>query len=161
MKTLVLFASKHGCAEDAAKYLVSKLKHDADCVDLGNFRGIDLQDYDWIVVGGSVYAGQVMKEAVRFCKQNDDTLLTKKIALFVSCTTPDRAVEYMLNAFPKAIFNHASEKVNFGGEIRPEKLSFLMRKMVERIRQRSGNSREAGIAYNDIDKLAISINMTA
>ena len=158
MKTLVLYASKHGCAEDAAKYLVSKLNHNADCADLKSFRGKDLQEYDWIVVGGSVYAGRVMKKAVRFCEQNQNVLLEKNVVLFVSCTPPDRATEYMRKAFPSAIFNHATEKVNFGGEIRPEKLSFLMRRMIERIRQRSGGSKKVGINYDNIGKLAKSIN---
>jgi len=157
MKTLILYASKNGCAEDAAKYFANKLSPNADCFDLRKYGDKDMREYDWVVTGGSVYAGQVMKEAVRFCEQNASTLLTKNIALFVSCTTPDRAVKYMQNAFPAAVFSHATEKINFGGEIRPEKLSFLMRKAMELMSKRSGGSGKTGIAYDVIDAFTARI----
>lgn len=145
------------CA-DAAKYLAEKLTHETKYADLKTYNGEDIEKFDWIIIGGSVYAGQVLKEAVSFCELNSQLLLTKNLVLFVCCTTPDNAIQYMKNAYPADVFNHASEKVNFGGEIRPEKLSFPMRMAVEMMKKRSDGTKKAEIAYDSIDNLAQKLN---
>ena len=69
MKTLVLYASKYGCAEDCAKRLKSRLNHESATTNLKDAKAIYLQQYDWIIIGGSIYVGKIQKEIKLFCEK--------------------------------------------------------------------------------------------
>ncbi len=156
MKTLVLYSSKYGCTEDCAKYLKGKLNHETKIVNLKNVQGIDLQQYDFIIIGGSIYAGNIRKEVKLFCEQSLQALLTKKLALFICCTTPQQSDNFFKGNFPEKLLNHSTQNINFGGDIRPDKMGFFAKLIVAIVSK--SQPKKAEILYSNIDYLAKSVN---
>jgi len=158
MKILVLYASKYGCTEDCAKYLKSKLIHETKIVNLKNHGMIDLQQYDWIIIGGSIYVGKIQKEVKHFCERNLQILLTKKVVLFMCCTTPEQVNDFFKSNFQSQLLKHAVETVNFGGELRQNKMGFFDKKITAMVSK--SETKKIEILYKNIDVLANSINTT-
>ena len=46
MKTLVVYASKHGTTKKCAKVLSEKINGDVQLLDLGDSKRVNLKDYD-------------------------------------------------------------------------------------------------------------------
>lgn len=156
MKILVLYASKYGCAEDCANYLKDRLGQEATIINLKSIGNIDLRQYDWIVIGGSVYVGKIQKEVRLFCRKNLQTLLEKNIALFICCTTPGQTGEFFKNNFPDQLQKHAMMAVNFGGELRQHKMGFFDKKLTALVSKLEPKKNE--ILYKNIEQLAEAIN---
>ncbi|HML03980.1 MAG TPA: flavodoxin domain-containing protein [Candidatus Bathyarchaeia archaeon] len=84
-KTLIVYASKSGAAEQAAQMILDVLKDKYGLeVDLVNLRKDSPNPalYENIIIGAGVRAGKVYREALRFLKQDFGT---RKVAFFVSC----------------------------------------------------------------------------
>lgn len=156
MKTIIIYSSKYGCTEDCAKALKSKLNGDSILVNLKNARAVDFQQYDWIIIGGSIYVGKIQKEVKQFCERNLKTLLTKNIALFMCCTTPEQVNDFFKSNFPSELLAHAMQTTNFGGELRQEKMGFLERKLTAMIAKAEPMKTE--ILHENIDLLVALIN---
>lgn len=155
MKTLILFAGKYGCTRDCAEYLMGRLGPGTDTMDLKSMGNADLEQYDWIVAGGSIYVGKLQKEVRAFCSRNLKTLLTKKTALFICCTAPEEADRFFKHNFPSPLLEHAVETVNFGGDLRPERMNFLDKKIAAAVSRLE--PKKLGILYENIDGLAARI----
>ncbi|NLL91803.1 MAG: flavodoxin [Ruminococcaceae bacterium] len=62
MKSLILYRSEYGSTEQYARWIGEELSSQHDVID--NLSKYDMEDYDLIIVGEGVYAGQ-MKAAKR------------------------------------------------------------------------------------------------
>ena len=129
MKTLVLYGGKHGCTAKCAHLVRDKLG-EADIVDLCQSSSVPLDGYDTVVIGSSVYAGQINKDVERFCTANLAILLEKQIGLFVCCGLPEKAIQQLETGFPKELVQVARAKGYFGYELDIAKLSFFERMLV-------------------------------
>ena len=85
MNTLVVYASKHGSAEDCAKTVAGKLKGKVELVNLKEKIVKDVFVYDEVIIGGSIYAGRIQMEVTEFCSKNLDVLKSKNLGLFICC----------------------------------------------------------------------------
>ncbi|MEW8957153.1 flavodoxin domain-containing protein, partial [Clostridium sp.] len=83
MKTLIVYASKHGCAEKCALRLSEKLKESTDIFNIKDKKNIDFDNYNKIIIGGSIYIGNIQKEVKRFCLDNIEILKNKKIGFYI------------------------------------------------------------------------------
>ncbi|RVU55466.1 hypothetical protein [Anaerosphaera multitolerans] len=63
--------------------------------------------------------------------------------------------DYFNRNFPRELLQHATEKVNFGGELNLKKMSFIDRKLVKMAEKLE--VREMGISYKNIDKIASEV----
>ena len=156
MKTIIMYSSKYGCTEDCVKALKSKLNGECRLVNLKNVGAIDFQQYDWVIIGGSIYVGKIQKEVRLFCERNLKELLTKNISSFMCCTTPEQVNDFFENNFPAKLLAHAIKTVNFGGELRQEKMGFLDRKLTALVTKTE--PMKTGIFYQNIDLLATLVN---
>jgi len=168
MKILVLYGSRYGCTEDCAKYLQNRINaagHESIISDIKNLQAVskegktseaDLACFDWVIIGGSIYVGKIRKEVKCFCEQNLQELLAKKIALFICCTTPEEVNDYFKNNFPLQLLAHAFKTVNFGGELRQNKMGFFDKKLTALIFKLEPKKIE--VFYKNIDQLADQIN---
>lgn len=152
LRALVLYGSKHGCTEKCA-YLLSDKLGEADIVDLRRVRSVSLDEYDTILIGSSVYAGQLNKSVVRFCSANLTTLTTKRIGLFICCGLPEKAMEQLETGFPKALVQVARAKGYFGYQLDMEKLSLFERILVRALGRRQD---ELKIRHTAIENFARS-----
>jgi menaquinone-dependent protoporphyrinogen oxidase len=134
MKTLIVYATHHGCTEECANRLRQGLGGEADLVRLrGGYSG-DLHAYERVLVGGSIHIGKVQGAVKRFCKEHLDLLLAKQLGLFLCCMAEGAdAQKEFDDAFPEVLRRHARASGMFGGAFRFEKMNMLQRAMIRKI----------------------------
>jgi menaquinone-dependent protoporphyrinogen oxidase len=117
-KTLIVYATKHGCAEKCAGKLGAALFGEVTTLNAKNARKIDLADYGSIAVGGSIHAGRVQRSVRDFCARNLKVLEGKRLGLFL-CHMEEgqKAAEQFVAAFPKELVVVATAKGLFGGGV--------------------------------------------
>ncbi|WP_432666873.1 flavodoxin domain-containing protein [Wukongibacter baidiensis] len=126
MKTLIVFSSKYGTTKSCGELVKKGLKNEADIVNLKDNYSISLNEYDLVIIGGSVYAGRIQKKVVKFMENNKEELGNKKIGLFVCCKEEgEKALEYIKANYPEWIINKALVKEHFGHEVNLEKMGLL------------------------------------
>ncbi len=154
MKVLVVYATKYGCTEKAAKKLVEHLGQDVKLVNLkkGSVKGLNLSDYDAIAIGGSIYVGKIQNEVKQFCSDNSDIIMKKKLGLFICCGFVDQVNQQFESSFGKKLLNHATVKEHFGYEYDFSKMNF-MSKMAVKVMSKTKESKSA-IKVNNIKKFA-------
>jgi len=152
MKTAIIYASKHGTTEKVANRLALKLRTDGHHVELFNLRSTispDLDNYERIIIGGSIYGGKIQKGLVNFCENNKEKLTEGSLGLFICCMLKDKAQEEFDNAFCEDLRCHSSANGIMGGEFVFENMNFLERFIVKRMTQMTSSE-------YDLDTRAIS-----
>lgn len=132
MKTLIVYTSKYGCTAKCAAILAEELGEDVLLANLAEGTP-DLTDYDGIILGAPVYAGNIPGKAKKFLAKNLDQLMQKKVGLFICCGQFETGLDQLNTAYPKELTDCASAKASFGGAISLEKLNFLLRTMLKKI----------------------------
>lgn len=128
-KGVVLFKSKYGAAGQYAKWLSNELH--LPCIDADQVTDQSLDDYDFIVAGGSVYYGKFL--LAPFLNKYVSTIKTKKLFLFVVCATPDsseKEQEKILKENIPATLIDRNNVFFLAGRLAPEKLGFIDRTML-------------------------------
>jgi len=131
MKTLILYATKNGAAHEIAQRIASQID-DADVHDLKNSIP-SLDGYDCIIIGSSVYAGMVRKEAKAFAEKNAATLCDKRLGVFISGLDENKANEYFTANFPSEILQAAKAAYFLGGIFDPKKAGFFGRLIMKAV----------------------------
>jgi len=132
MKTLIIYASKYGCTADCAINLKSRLNSDVTVLDIKNIsKNTNCSDYDTIIIGSSVYVGKIAKPLRGFCENNKDTLMKKRIGIFLCCALPEDVIKVLNENFPSALLKHASTTKAFGSEARLDKMSFVDKMIIK------------------------------
>jgi menaquinone-dependent protoporphyrinogen oxidase len=157
MKTLIIFATKYGSVEKCANILKEKLDSDAEVVNIKTDPVPDLSGFDTVIIGGSMYIGKIQKAIRNFCEEYLETLLTKRVGLFICAGEPqDKANEELKNAFPVKLYEHANAREIFGHELHYEKLSWID-KLAIRLAKGAKES-YSNLSYDNIEKFAHTIN---
>ncbi|MEI7885356.1 MAG: flavodoxin domain-containing protein [Clostridia bacterium] len=125
MKTIIIYASKYGYAEDCVKELAAQLQGEILCVNIATSEIPLISEADNLIIGGSIYVGQVDKKLKAYCEAKLELLLQKRIGLFIACGMPENFQLNMQNAFPAALIEHALVKTCLGAELRIAKMNFF------------------------------------
>ncbi|MGI6073977.1 MAG: flavodoxin domain-containing protein [Fermentimonas sp.] len=127
--TLIVYAFRHETEEQSVKRLFKLLDGKVDICNIYLRRSTpDLDKYETIIIGGSVRYDDIQREIYRFCEDNLDELLTKRIGLFVSFLYPgNKGDEQIESSFPKALTDVAIAKECFGEAINEKELNFWER----------------------------------
>jgi len=134
MKTLIVYATHHGCTRTCAEKIKSALPGGADTVQLKEAGGIALEGYNAVAIGGSIHAGRIQGSVKKFCSHHEDILLKKKIGLFICCMEEgDKAKKEFDDAFPKTLREHASARGIFGGAFDFDRMNFLEKAIVKKV----------------------------
>ena len=107
MKTLIVYATKHGATRDIAERLAKQL-HGADVYDLAKPGVPAAAAYDCVVVGSPLYAGMARKEARKYLKANEAALQGKKLGLFLSGVSTEPPDSYLKSNYPASLVQHAA-----------------------------------------------------
>ena len=94
-KTLIIYESKYGTTQKAAKYL-SLILGPAKYCKTEEFIPA-YREFDFIVVGTPIYSGDVHPKISKFIEENQDWLKQKKVALFSSCLSKKDGEENLEN----------------------------------------------------------------
>lgn len=126
--------SKHGCARQAAWLIKERMAPDeVVLIDLNKTKPL-IEEYDCIVIGGSIHAGSIQKHIREYCDKYSDVLKRKKLGLFICCMKEGaQAKEQFINAYSEDLREHSSANGLFGGEFNFKKMNFFERFLVKKI----------------------------
>lgn len=112
METLIVYATRYGSVREAAEMIARRLPGGAALYDLKKADVPPLDAYDAVILGGSIYIGRIQKELTDFMHRNGQTLLAKKLGLFICAGLPDAAAreKELMSVFPAALEEHASAR---------------------------------------------------
>jgi len=136
MKTIILYATKHGATREIARRISEQIDG-AEIHDIKQGSIPDLTGYDCIIVGSSIYAGMIRKEAKLFISQNAELLRSKKLGLFISGMGKDKEKEVLSNAFSKELTDSAKAASILGGIFDPKKAGFFERLIMKAVAKQS------------------------
>lgn len=153
MKILIAYGTKYGCTEKRAKSLAQKLSGQVRLCNLKKEKDIDIVPFDTVIVGSSIYAGQIRKEVKSFCEKYKQQLLTKKLGLFVCQMEVAKSLSTIENAFNRQLVSHAAVKGGFGGEFDFSKMNFFEKAIIKAM----SKSRSLIVPVGDIEGYAKKI----
>lgn len=130
MKTVIIYATKHGSVENAANKLKSKIPDKVMLVNIMAESPPSLEEFENVIIGGSIYAGKIQKKLIKYIDSHLNELLTKRIGLFICAAQEEKIRERELkDSFPEVLFQHALCKGIFGYEVHFEDMNFIERKL--------------------------------
>jgi menaquinone-dependent protoporphyrinogen oxidase len=138
MNVLFLYTTKYGTATWAAQETAAVLKDefsiDSQLVQLGKQPLPALGDFNAVVLGGAIYAGQISPKMRNFAEAHLPELKDKPLGLYVTCLAEgEAAMEYIESNFPPALLAHACAKVTPGGKADFEKLNWLFKFVMKKV----------------------------
>lgn len=159
MKTLIIYATKHGTTRTCVEMLSSQLAGEVMMLDLKEQKTIDMDPYDTVVLGGAIHAGRLDAKIRSFALEHKDMLLKKKLGLFI-CGMEEKEEEIKkqlsLN-YPEDLLTHAVVKTSFGGQLLFSRMApltrWFMQKMskskedIKKIRSSAINDFAQGLAH--------------
>lgn len=156
MKTLIVYGTKHGSTEKCSQLLKNKLQGDIVAINIKKDTMPDISLFDNIIVGSSIYIGQVQKEIKNFCLKNLSILKSKKIGLFV-CGMNDKDLQTLFNNyFPEELLTTATVKEHFGGEFNFKNMNFFERFIIKKVAKTDKDT--STLSEENINKFAQLIN---
>ena len=136
MKTIIIYTTKYGTAEKSAKMLESKINGEVRLVNIMKDDAPQIDEYDNVILGGSIYVGRIQKEMTEYVTANLQSLLKKRTGLFICAGSPDMAAreKELDTSFPSELYNVAVCKEVFGSEICFNKLKFFEKFMMKAVK---------------------------
>lgn len=134
MKTLIAYATAHGCTEKTANELKKYLDGDIVLVNLRKSPQPDLASFERVIIGGSIHAGQIQKRVKEFCSKNIVELKNMELGLFICCMEEGQTAQKQLSeAYPDELLQNAKSIAVFGGEFDFEKMNFVQKLIVKKV----------------------------
>lgn len=160
MKTLIIYASTYGFTQDCVQILKKNLNDETSIVNINKNPIPSLENFDTILIGGSIYMGQIQKKIKQYCLTNADALKKKNLGLFISCGSPENCRDYYKSAFPETLLEKACSVESFGGEMRPDKMNFFHKFIINMVEKSADkeNSPPMKPLLENIMKMADIIN---
>lgn len=116
MNAIIIYKSRYGATRQYAEWLGDSLH--LPIADCNTIDARQLQNYDLVILGSSVYIGKL--ELSAWIKHHIDILTSKKLMLFIVCATPPDEIEKL----------NKIEADNIPDKIKPKcKLFYLHGKM--------------------------------
>ena len=162
MKTLIVYGSKHGNTEKLSKALKDKLNGHVVIVNIKKDVVPNLNSFDNIIIGGSIYAGRIQKEIREFCYKNATLLESKKIGLFVCCMSEgEKAISQLNNSLPSELISMAKVKEHFGGGFTFSKMNFFEKYVIKIVSKKEKNAIKININKDILNIYEENINRFA
>lgn len=140
MKTLIVYGTKHGTTKRIVDILREKIQGDVQIHDAKKTFEGDLNNYDVIIIGSSVYIGKISKELKSFVESNLKSILTKEIGVFLVSGDTKELESYYQN-FPEEVLKKTSAKGYFGYSYNGKGYN-IMEKMILKMIAKSITTRE-------------------
>ncbi|HPE58074.1 MAG TPA: flavodoxin domain-containing protein [Bacteroidales bacterium] len=146
----VIYASKYGSTKEIAEIIAGELNlKDYQVTLYAAHPGINLNNFDVVILGSALYMGKWRSDAVMLLKENMDILSKKAVWLFVSGPTGDGDAEMLSEGkiVPdniKPIINRISPKglAVFHGNLDMKELNIVERILVKMVKAPLGDFRK-------------------
>ncbi len=134
MKAIIVYDSLHGSTEKCARQLRELINGDVQTVSLQKNHELNLNDFDTVIIGGSIHMGVIQTRVENFIAKNQAQLLEKQIGLYLCCMEEgDTAQQQFNKAYPGILRNKAKALGLFGGEFNLRKMSFFEKKLTRKL----------------------------
>ena len=134
MKTIIIYSTKHNFTKKCAELLSEKLQGQVELFNLRQGNEVNLKAYDKVILGGSIYMGQIQKQVSQYCLENLNELKEKKLGLFICCMQKDdSAVKQLNEAFPQELVTKAVAKNVFGGGFSFSSMNFFEKLITRKV----------------------------
>jgi len=137
MRTLILYATKYGATQEIAEAISGQIGG-AVLHDLKQGETPPLADFDCVIIGSSLYAGSIRKEAKVFLAQNAAQLRGKKLGLFLSGMAQGDEQKYFTDNFPPDMLQETTAASFLGGIFDPQKAGAMERLIMKAVTKKSG-----------------------
>lgn len=140
MRLLIAYSDKNGTSKKTAE-LLKAVVGTGDLWEIGEKEPDAPENYDILLVGGSIRMGGYNKKLKKFLKTNAALLASKKTGYFINCAFPENRDEHFERNIPENLRNSAFGLYCFGGEMDIAKLKGsdkMIASMVARQTQGSG-----------------------
>lgn len=147
-KILLIYESSRGSAAQAAEWIAEELPD----VTMVNVRDEPLPEYaaeyDTIILGTGIVAGQAYKQTRKLLKKQRDLLLAKELFLFITHLEDGEGIELdFQSAFDEEILEHAAYRKGVGGWLNIKKVNIFARPIMHMI------AKDKGIDIHNHDNL--------
>ena len=161
MSILVVYASTHGhTAEIAAR--VSEALGDGDLRDVASAHGLELSDYDTVIIGASIHVGHHQKELVEWCERRADVLNAMPSAFFSVCLTAADDSEESREATAAYLADFKARtgwtprlQATFAGALQYREYDFATRLLMRLLMKHQDRPTDAGRDYDFTDWPAV------
>ncbi|WP_167610346.1 flavodoxin domain-containing protein [Maribellus sediminis] len=134
MKTLITYCTTHGCTKKVVSEIAQFLGEGVTTCNLKKESAPDVSEFDRVIIGGSIHAGQIQKKVKEFCKNNVEALQKTELGLFICCMEEGEKAEAQLQeAFPEELLIHAKATACLGGEFNFKKMNFMEKLIVKKV----------------------------
>lgn len=134
MKILILFGSKYGTTEKCAGKLKEYINGDVEIININEKKNIELEKYNKIIIGSSIYVGVFNKKIKAFIKEHMEKLIRMDVSLFISCMAEGEELE---SIFKENISNKLLDgiklKESLGGAFMFSKMNFFEKRIIKAI----------------------------
>ncbi|MFD1179000.1 flavodoxin domain-containing protein [Paenibacillus puldeungensis] len=161
MSTLIVYAGKYGCTEKCVNALTSQIKDPVEVINLHHDTVPELSNYDCVIVGGSIYFGQFQKACKQFCTDHLLDLKRRKLGLFICNAAYENTEQFLKEAYPAELLEHATAKAGFGGELNLENMRFLdkfLAKIITKSAQKE-NKPLPSIHWDEVEAFSETMNL--
>jgi menaquinone-dependent protoporphyrinogen oxidase len=157
MKAIIIYDSVHGSTEKCAIILSTKINAETEIKRLQNNEDIRIDEYDIVIIGGSIHHGVIQSRIEKFMQKNQSQLMEKKTGLYLCCMEEGEiARQQFAKAYPSDLRKNAVAAGLFGGEFNLGKMSLFERNLTRKL---TGiMSSVSKINENEIRKFAEKIN---
>lgn len=134
MKGIIIFESLHGstgkCASILSDITGGKLKLNR----LQENEDIRLEEYDTVIIGGSIHHGMIQMRIEKFMEKYREQLLSKKLGLYLCCIEEgENARNQFEKAYPVELREKAAASGLFGGELKLRKMNLFERQFTRKV----------------------------
>ena len=148
MRTLIVYASKHGSTREIAERIGATLRSAGDKTQVAPVSAApDPLEFDTVIVGSAVYMGHWMKEAVEFVRLNRAKLAERPVWLFSSGPVGPKSLPEAVDIAAFRPFLDIRDHRTFPGALDAKRLTLGERIMVKAVKAPYGDYR----IWDDVD----------
>ncbi|MCC5894164.1 MAG: flavodoxin domain-containing protein [Alkalibacterium sp.] len=134
MKTLIAYASKHGCTEKCARLLEEHLDGEVERVNLKKQTNVDFSKYDKVVLGSPVYVGKILKEVDTFANVHVNEIKQKTVGLFICGMQEEHTLRNELDVnYPQQLQEKAVVRDCFGGAFDFSDMNYVEKMITKKV----------------------------
>ncbi len=151
MNTLIIYATKNGSVKEVAQLIKRELVGKVKLVNAHDEIIKDVTEFDNIMIGSSIYFGQIDRKIKNFIFLNRPEILKKKFGFFIMAVEPNKEmlIKQVHNALSNDLIDKAETISVIGSQIKLKKFSWIVRIILRYFRN-------IKCSYKDIDKEKIS-----
>lgn len=133
MKILIVYGTKYGTTQKAAQMIEKELPGEVDLVNLKDEKEPDVCVYDVILIGASVYGGNIQREVRSFLDHQKQDLLSKPYGIFIAAGN-DLEVQRNYRVYVgKTMYDHAEIREYIGYSYDFSKMNFFEKTIIKKV----------------------------